>query len=123
MKLTVSSTDLENRIKDALAKYEQEYVGLLELYGKKLTEYQAYIVRQAKKAKEGKPIGQLKYPPAQPSNVTHNLKKHLNGLKMHELEEIELTSDELNDITSGIERLRDNVEEVTLSMNSVSYVD
>lgn len=124
MKLTVNVDELKNKINIALEQYHKDYIVLLKKYATKLSEYQIYITKEVDRIEKGtKPGKELKYPPNQPSNSTHNLIKHLNGLNMHQSKTIDLTTDELNDITSGIERLHDNVANTTYSLNAVSYSD
>ena len=71
--------------------------------------------------KTGTEISDLKPSPYKPNNVTGNLRKFRNGLVLHTHETIELTSDELDSITSGIERLNDEVTTSTISLNAMSY--
>lgn len=122
MKITVNTKELENTINQALIKYKKDYVGLLALYEKKIVAYSEYIKRQNKKLSEGKTIETIKSPPYAPnSHEAKTIEKHLNGIKLHTLEEIELTSNELDEITSGIERLHGDIEETTMSLNALSY--
>jgi len=121
MKITVHVQDLIDEIEEGLKNYKKEYVKLIILYTKKHEKYQEYLGRHLSDIATGTRITPLKSSPFTPSWLRDNFVDILDALKAHREPLIIMDDREYNQARHGIERLREDISETTVSLNAISY--
>src|SRR5574337_577166 len=121
MKIIVPVKELRAEIEAALKDYDVEYEKVLQLYQQKLEKYMTYLDKEIASIIKSKKPTQLKSPPYPPSWLRNNFVETFEVLKVHQGDSVEMNDREYSDLKKGITRLRDDIQNVTMHLNTLEY--